>query len=391
MARRAGHVFISYKREEADTARMLRDALEADGFATWWDEDIQTGQQWAQALDEAVKGATAIVVLWSKRSVGSKWVTHEASVALAHDNYAPARIELVAIPTPYDRVQATDLLEWDGDTEHAGYVSLVRRLDELMPMPTRWPVRVGRWLWGNAVAIAATAGLLTVLVATFQVLQRIQEEASKPELVRMSDAIWPEGLCHSSIPHASTLVEQFVRDERSLAVACLTGADLRTANLNGAILRHADLKEADLTRADLKEADLTWANLHKADLTWANLHKADLTMARLIRAVLEHARLIRAQLTEANLTSANLHGASLTGADLQSAKLDGAVLTHADLTRADLQSANLNGADLRRANLTNARRFPDDPPIQGWTTTNCEPRFDGDISVCLTRAEPPRE
>lgn len=40
-------------------------------FDVWWDEDIQCGQVWNEVLDDAVKRAGCIVVLWSKKSMRS--------------------------------------------------------------------------------------------------------------------------------------------------------------------------------------------------------------------------------------------------------------------------------------------------------------------------------
>jgi len=125
---RPGSVFISYKREEAAIAEILHGALVKEGFDVWWDEDLQCGQAWAEKLDEAVRDAACIVVLWSERSVASQWVRHEASQAIARDVYAPCRIGLVQLDSPYDRIQATDLIDWVGDPNHGGYRNLLKRV-----------------------------------------------------------------------------------------------------------------------------------------------------------------------------------------------------------------------------------------------------------------------
>ena len=39
---------------------------------------------------------------------------HEASSAIDRGVYAPVRIELCNIEEPYSRIQATDILRWDG-------------------------------------------------------------------------------------------------------------------------------------------------------------------------------------------------------------------------------------------------------------------------------------
>ena len=83
-----GFVFIGYKRENVPQSAMLRKVIEARGFEVWWDLDIQCGQVWNQVLDDAVRDAGCIVVLWSTLALKSPWVTHEASRAMDRNIYA---------------------------------------------------------------------------------------------------------------------------------------------------------------------------------------------------------------------------------------------------------------------------------------------------------------
>lgn len=388
MARRAGHVFVSYKREEAGAARRLRDALEGAGFTTWWDVDIQTGQQWAQVLDTAVNGASAVVVLWSERAVRSPWVAHEASVALAHGTYVPARLELVAIVPPYDRVQATDLLDWDGDAEHAGFARLVDRLDHLMPLPTPLAARAARWAWRNVGAglfVAALGLLVAVGAVAFQVLSRIEAEATKSDEQRLLEVVHRRP-CEPG-PGAGMAASRLHGIGGDLRGACLVQATLSRGQLRGAILEDADLRGASLAEADLGEAILSGAHLSAADLREADLREADL----------ERADLVDADLTEADLTRADLSGADLSGADLSRARLVKANLGGADLRGADFTSADLSGArfldaTLRPTILEEARfewaaRLQEDAPIPGWDPRPC-PSFRevGEGVVCLERS-----
>ena len=71
------HIFVSYKREDADTANVVRIALQASNLDVWWDANLQTGQKWEATVDEALRTASVVLVLWSKRSVKSEWVKHE--------------------------------------------------------------------------------------------------------------------------------------------------------------------------------------------------------------------------------------------------------------------------------------------------------------------------
>jgi hypothetical protein len=163
---RQGSVFISFKSEERATAAHLMTALQSHGFKVWWQEEIQCGQEWRSELDQAVRDADCIVVLWSQRAMASPWVKHEASQAMARSVYAPARIELVVIERPYDNIQATDLFDWVGDVNHPGFRELVRRIEQLIPPPVPAAVRLRRWAWRARATIAAA----TVAIAALGVL-----------------------------------------------------------------------------------------------------------------------------------------------------------------------------------------------------------------------------
>lgn len=122
------HIFISFKTEERMAAFHLKEALNEAGFKVWWQEEIQCGQEWHGEIDKAIVEAGAIIVLWSKQSMHSQWVKHEASQAIVRSVYAPVRIEPMEIESPYDRIQATDLIKWEGDTKHAGFQNLNKRI-----------------------------------------------------------------------------------------------------------------------------------------------------------------------------------------------------------------------------------------------------------------------
>ncbi len=43
-------VFVSYKAEDRRRVRLLVEALEADGYSVWWDEQIGGGARWRPAI-----------------------------------------------------------------------------------------------------------------------------------------------------------------------------------------------------------------------------------------------------------------------------------------------------------------------------------------------------
>jgi hypothetical protein len=156
-ARREPHIFISFKTEERAAAVLLKDALEAGGFSVWWQENIQCGREWHGDIDAALLSAGCIVVLWSPAAIGSPWVRHEASQAVARGVYTPVRLAPMDIGSPFDRIQATDLFNWKGEPHHPGLVRLLARANELIPQPPEPYERVTRFLARNKAGIAASA------------------------------------------------------------------------------------------------------------------------------------------------------------------------------------------------------------------------------------------
>jgi len=75
-------IFISYKREEQAEARKLANALEGEGWTVWWDPKLRAGERFNDVIETALRGAKCVIVMWSKRSVASKFVKDEATYAL---------------------------------------------------------------------------------------------------------------------------------------------------------------------------------------------------------------------------------------------------------------------------------------------------------------------
>ncbi|MEO8455726.1 MAG: toll/interleukin-1 receptor domain-containing protein, partial [Sphingomicrobium sp.] len=63
-------VFISYKAEDRPRVRPLVEALEAEGLAVWWDEQVGGGEAWRESIEQQLDGAACVIVVWSKRSTG---------------------------------------------------------------------------------------------------------------------------------------------------------------------------------------------------------------------------------------------------------------------------------------------------------------------------------
>src|SRR6185503_20531483 len=123
-------IFLSYNREDQATARRFAEAFAAEGLDVWWDATLRSGEAYDQVTEKALKSARAVVVLWSPRSVESRWVRAEATLADRNKTLLPAMIEPCERPIMFELTQTADLTSWDGSPNAApwrAFVADVRR------------------------------------------------------------------------------------------------------------------------------------------------------------------------------------------------------------------------------------------------------------------------
>jgi adenylate cyclase len=118
-------VFISYAHDDRATARRLADALEAERLSVWWDDALRSGEAYDQVIEQALREARAVVVLWSKKSVDSRWVRAEATLADRNRTLAPAMIEPCQRPIMFELTHTADLCAWSGDPSQPAWRAFV--------------------------------------------------------------------------------------------------------------------------------------------------------------------------------------------------------------------------------------------------------------------------
>jgi adenylate cyclase len=74
-------IFISYARSTADQAQAVAEALRAQGYGVWRDDELPAHRAYAEVIEERLRSAQAVVVVWSAAAVKSQWVRAEADVA----------------------------------------------------------------------------------------------------------------------------------------------------------------------------------------------------------------------------------------------------------------------------------------------------------------------
>jgi hypothetical protein len=107
-------IFLSYNREDQTVAERFAKAFGAAGFDVWWDTTLRAGEAYDEVTENALKTARAVVVLWSPRSVVSRWVRAEATQADRNKTLVPVTIEACTRPIMFELTQTADLSLWDG-------------------------------------------------------------------------------------------------------------------------------------------------------------------------------------------------------------------------------------------------------------------------------------
>ncbi len=125
-------VFISYSRGDAARARRFAEAFEGLGLSVWWDDALRSGEAFDEAIEQALKAAKAVVVLWSKSSVVSRWVRAEATIADRNRTLVPAMIEPCERPIMFELTQTADLAHWQGDAADKAWLALVADVQRLI-------------------------------------------------------------------------------------------------------------------------------------------------------------------------------------------------------------------------------------------------------------------
>ncbi|MGH7011215.1 MAG: TIR domain-containing protein [Caulobacteraceae bacterium] len=125
-------VFISYARSTESQARAIGEALRALGYDVWRDDELPAHRAYAEVIEERLKAAGAVVVVWSSEAVKSEWVRAEADAARERKTLVQLSVDGVVPPMPFTQIQCADMAGWSGDADAAGWRKVLASIAELV-------------------------------------------------------------------------------------------------------------------------------------------------------------------------------------------------------------------------------------------------------------------
>ena len=137
------HVFVSYARSDEPVAREIADGLKQAGYEVWRDDELPAHRAYAEVIEERIKGAAAVVVLWSAEAAKSQWVRAEADTARSASTLIQVTLDGSIPPLPFNQIQCADLKGWKGELTAPGWRKLLASVEALAGAPAK-PEEKGR-------------------------------------------------------------------------------------------------------------------------------------------------------------------------------------------------------------------------------------------------------
>jgi len=122
-------VFVSYKSEDRDVATHVVIGLKQAGLTVWWDQSLEAGERSSEVIDQQVRAARVVLVLWSERAVASRWVNAEAEVGDSGDKLLAVEIEPCTPRVPFNDIHAPRLHGWTGDGADPRWASILQTVE----------------------------------------------------------------------------------------------------------------------------------------------------------------------------------------------------------------------------------------------------------------------
>lgn len=133
-------VFVSYARSERSLVEPINAALIDLGLTTFFDvEGIDGGDHFPKVIDDAIRASGAVLALWTPLALSREWVQIEGLIAKDRKVLVAAEIspidQATDVPAAFYTVHRTNLVGFDGDPAHEGWLSTIRSLSNKLKQP----------------------------------------------------------------------------------------------------------------------------------------------------------------------------------------------------------------------------------------------------------------
>ena len=128
-------VFVSYARVDKHRVVPLVAALEGQHWSVWWDPEIVPGQEFDELVARELKLASAVLVVWTKDSVQSRWVRGEAREGADRGVLVPVRFDNAVLPIDFRALHTIDLDQASDLSRSPAFDAVVRAISSLVARP----------------------------------------------------------------------------------------------------------------------------------------------------------------------------------------------------------------------------------------------------------------
>ena len=156
-------IFISYSQEDRDSVRLLASLLEASRYTVWWDETLESGDDFSEAILTELEAARAVIVLWTGTSVRSTFVYAEAQAANHAGKLVPVKAGNVAyeqIRPPFNALHTVSL------NDHEAILDAIER-------QIAKPRAAGKWLYQIRYQLLAWFGVVGTALTILHALDEV--------------------------------------------------------------------------------------------------------------------------------------------------------------------------------------------------------------------------
>ena len=280
-----GHIFLSYAREDRAFAQRLAHVLEQVGHEVWWDQHLDSGEEFSTEIETALAHADVVLVAWSKVSVKSRWVRDEAAVGGDSDRLVPVSIDGTLPPMGFRQFHTMDLTGWKGSRRDQRTAELLHSVDrrlngkaatpEAQPAPSE-PRFSRRWR-----IVAGAAALVLIVAASADIVLRSQWARAEPASLAVlpfknmsaGDPYFAEGVAEE-ISDQLSREPQFRVTGRTSAGLFKDAADLRDVGrrlhvayvLEGSVRSAGQQVRVDVSLVDTKQGVRLWSQGFRGSL-----------------------------------------------------------------------------------------------------------------------------